>query len=364
MVVEKCWKTTRMKPWAFHPARDPRTLTSTEKKKVMDGCRSWVDASDVSFWTIRMAWISCKHCPSHFCPWSHTGPLSGTIITLTHEWGWRYSRNLPWKVQQRQKNDFPWENRNKHKDWLIKACEIHCSVRTNLRRDNVQWDLQHLKKKCNIFQLKQFSMQVSAEYMEEIHILAFHTHPTAGAGYSQLIWFETWFILSVKSCLKFSNTFTYFQTYFPSLKTAWEATDSSALKCDIAKAWVKDFGLSQLWSPLGSESPSLPSCRGSLCRDYHMQFHALHIHVQQEGHRKEQHEFLGLSRPAKTMSSLLKKLLIYERAPPSLQKSERGEHCREGGVDIGLENSVDRMCEVLSWRSQFRSSHSQRTKQW
>lgn len=58
----------------------------------------------------------------------------------------------------------------------------------------------------------QFSMGISAEYMEKIHILAFPTHPTAGAGYSQLIWFEAWFILSAKSCLKFSKAFIYFQT--------------------------------------------------------------------------------------------------------------------------------------------------------
>ena len=57
-----------------------------------------------------------------------------------------------------------------------------------------------------------FSMGISAECMEEIHVLALPTHSTAGAGYSQLIWFEAWFILSAKSYLKFSNAFIYFQT--------------------------------------------------------------------------------------------------------------------------------------------------------
>lgn len=58
----------------------------------------------------------------------------------------------------------------------------------------------------------QFSMGVSAECMEEIHILALLTHPTVGAGYSQLMWFEVWFIFRAKSYLKFSNTFIYFPT--------------------------------------------------------------------------------------------------------------------------------------------------------
>lgn len=82
-------------------------------------------------------------------------------------------------------------------------------------------------------------MGIGAKCMEEIQVLSFPTHPIAGAGYSQLIWFETWFILCAKSCLKFSNTFFFFfsgTTYFPDLKTAWEVTDSSALKCDMAKA--------------------------------------------------------------------------------------------------------------------------------
>lgn len=84
-------------------------------------------------------------------------------------------------------------------------------------------------------------MRISAKCMEGIQVLAFPTHPTAGAGYSQLTWFETWFILSAKSCLKFSNAFIFFfpgTTYFLSLKAAWEARDSSALKCDMAKAGV------------------------------------------------------------------------------------------------------------------------------
>lgn len=58
----------------------------------------------------------------------------------------------------------------------------------------------------------QFSMGISAECMEEIHILTFPTHPTAGVGYSQIIRIEVLFILSAKSCLKFSNAFIYFQT--------------------------------------------------------------------------------------------------------------------------------------------------------
>lgn len=58
----------------------------------------------------------------------------------------------------------------------------------------------------------QFSTGVSGEYMEEIHTLKFPTHPTASVDYSQLIWIEAWFILSAKSCLKFSNAFIYCQT--------------------------------------------------------------------------------------------------------------------------------------------------------
>lgn len=111
----------------------------------------------------------------------------------------------------------------------------------NLGRD-VWWDTQNFKKNIRVFQLLQFSVGISAKYMEGIQVLAFPTHPTAGAGYSQLIWFETWFILCAKSCLKFSNTFIFFFlsgiTHFPGLKAAWEATDSSALKCDMAKAGV------------------------------------------------------------------------------------------------------------------------------
>lgn len=124
--------------------------------------------------------------------------------------------------------------------WLIKAFEIHCSVRTNLGREDARWDRQNFQKNISVFRLKQISVGISAKCMEGIQALAFHTHPTAGAGYGQLIWFETWFILSAKSCLKFSNAFIFFSgtTYFPGLKTAWEATDSSALKCDMARAGV------------------------------------------------------------------------------------------------------------------------------
>ena len=90
-------RTTRKKPWALQPARDPRNLTSTENK-MMDGYRSWMDASNASFWTGRAVGISWKHCPSHFPPWSPTGPSSGTIITLNHKWGQSYSRKLPWET--------------------------------------------------------------------------------------------------------------------------------------------------------------------------------------------------------------------------------------------------------------------------
>lgn len=48
----------------------------------------------------------------------------------------------------------------------------------------------------------QFSMGVSTKRVEEIHVLAFPAHPIAGAGSSQLPWFEAPFILSAKFLFK------------------------------------------------------------------------------------------------------------------------------------------------------------------
>lgn len=164
--------------------------------------------------TSRVVWISWKYCPSRFRQWCPTGPLSGDIRTLTHESGPSYSRTLPWRrtAQAAETERTFLLGKQKQTQWLTKAFETHCSLRTNLGREGVRWDTHHLQKKFNVFQLMQFSMGINSKCMEEIPVLAFPTHPTAGAGSSQLIWFEAWFILSAKSCLKFSNTFIYFQT--------------------------------------------------------------------------------------------------------------------------------------------------------
>lgn len=91
-----------------------------------------------------------------------------------------------------------------------------------------------------------------------------------------------------------------------------------------------DFGLSQYCDHHWGVKVLLPQAAATACADYHMHFSGPHIHVEQEGCREEQHEFSGLAKAAKTMSSLVKKWLTCEPAPSSLQMPERCEHCREG----------------------------------
>lgn len=95
--VEKHQKNHQDEALVPSAARDPSNLTSTDNKTT-DGCRSWMDASNASFWPSREVWISWKHCPSIFPPWSPPGPLSGTIVTLTDKRGQSYSRKLPWET--------------------------------------------------------------------------------------------------------------------------------------------------------------------------------------------------------------------------------------------------------------------------